>query len=246
MAAQVFSNGKLYVDGYDWSGDINAIAFKVMAEMKENTPWNAVTRTRLAGLKDFSFQCDGYWNGGTGNVDDAAFSKMAANNTVFSIAGSNAAGVEGEVAYSGQLELAQYTPGAKVGDVFAFQVSGQAGAGPLVRGTVLVNGTKTVTGNGTIFQLGAVAAGQKLYAAAHVIGVPAGSSPTLDLKVQSAALVGFGSPTDRITFSQFTARGAQWGTPVAGAITDQFYRVVYTIGGTGSPSFPVVVVVGIL
>jgi hypothetical protein len=249
MSSQILSNAKLWLDGYDLSGDVNALAIRYGAEIKDATPVSAVSRVRLPGLRAFGFAHEGFWNGGVGNVDDALFQRLGLANTVMSVSASalfGGAGAEGEIADTGQVVEAAYSPGAKIGDVLAFSVAGEAGAGPLVRGTVCLNGTKTVTGSGSVFQLGAVSAAQKLYAALHVLAPVAGVTPTLNVKVQSAALVGFGSPTDRITFAQAVALGAQWGAPAAGAITDQFYRVTWTIGGTGSPSFPFVVVVGIL
>jgi hypothetical protein len=102
---------------------------------------------------------------------------------------------------------------------------------------------RTVTGNGTARQLGLVGATQKLYASLHV--VDASVADTLDVKIQSDDASGMGTPTDRITFTQATAVGAQYATPVSGPIaTDTWWRVSYTIGGT-SPSFKFAVVVGI-
>ncbi len=75
------------------------------------------------------------------------------------------------------------------------------------------------------------------------IGDPTGGSPTLDVTIESAALVGFGSPTTRMTFSQMTARGAQFAS-VAGAITDPYWRVKWTLGGS-TPGFALVVAIGI-
>lgn len=245
MASQIISNAKLWVAGYDWSGDANAIALRYGAELKDSTPISGGTRTRLPGLRDYAFQAEGFWNGGAGNVDDAIFNNgIAVANSVASIAPGNAAGIEGEVAFTGQIDLGTYTPGAKIGDVFGFSVAGDAGAGELVKGTVAHNATRAATGNGTVFNLGAVGAGQKVYAAVHVLAPVTGTLPTLVVKVQSAALVGFGSPTDRITFSSMNAIGGQWGTPAAGSITDAFWRVTYTLGGT-TPSFPFVVIIGI-
>jgi hypothetical protein len=54
------------------------------------------------------------------------------------------------------------------------------------------------------------------------------------------------SPTTRVTFSQATGRTSQWATPVAGAITDDWWDISWTIGGTGGPDFTFVAVVGIL
>lgn len=244
MASQVFSNAKLWVAGFDWSGDVNALALKYGAETKESTVLSAATRTRVPGLQSFNFSHAGFWNGGANNVDDAIFNSVFnVQNSVMSI-DPMGAGVEGDVAYSGQVNLSQYAPGAKVGEMFAFKVDGDGDGQVLVRGTMMGARTVVASGNGSVFQVGAVPAGQKMFAALHVLQGVAGTTPTLDVKLQSAALVGFGSPTDRITFAQKTAPGAQWGTPVAGSITDQFWRVVWTVGGSGGPSFPFVVVAG--
>jgi hypothetical protein len=94
-------------------------------------------------------------------------------------------------------------------------------------------------------ELGAVAAGQRVYAALHVIDPVSGTSPTLDVTLKSAALVGFGSPTTRLTFTQATEPTSEL-LSAAGAITDEFWRVDFSIGGTDTPTFPFIVVVGIL
>lgn len=244
MAAQILSNAKLWVQGFDWTGDVNALALKYGADAKENTVLGAGTRTRLAGLQFFSFAHRGFWNGGNNNVDDAIWNSVfAVNDAIMSIdpAGS---GVEGDLAYTGQCELVDYKPGAKVGDMLEFEVAGDSDGAVLVRGTLMANRTVTVTGNGSIFQLGAVGAAQKMYASLHVLQGVAGTTPTLNAKLQSAPTVGFAAPVDRIVFPQMTGSGALWGTPLAGAITDQYWRFVWTIGGTAGPSFPIVGVAG--
>ena len=151
-------------------------------------------------------------------------------------------GADGEIAYFFKALLGEYKPGAAVGDMFGFQASGDdSGGDGLIRGTIMGVGAKTVTGTGSIVQLGAVSAAQKLYAALHVTAFA--SITNVIVKIQSATLVGFGSPTDRITFSTATGLTSQYATPVAGAITDQFWRAVWTITGAGSVS--IVVPVGI-
>jgi hypothetical protein len=73
-----------------------------------------------------------------------------------------------------------------------------------------------------------------------------GTSPTLDVIVQSDDASGFPSATNRITFTQATGFTAEYATPVAGAITDDWWRVNFTIGGTASPNFTFICVIGIL
>ena len=61
----------------------------------------------------------------------------------------------------------------------------------------------------------------------------------MTLSIQSDDNAGFSSATNRITsFTAATARGYQWGS-VAGAVTDDYWRCVYTITGTGTITFGV-------
>ena len=61
----------------------------------------------------------------------------------------------------------------------------------------------------------------------HVLAV-SGTNPTLDMIIQSDNVSGFTSPTTKITFDQAVAVGAQWGTRVAGPLTDDYYRASWT------------------
>ena len=154
-------------------------------------------------------------------------------------------GAAAEPAYFAEtLELA-LGGGGTVGDLYMFRASGTGQGTKLIRGTIMETGAKTATANGTARQLGAVTATQYLYACLHVIAV-SGTNPTLDVIVASDDASNFGSSTTRMTFTQKTAIGSQFITPVAGAITDDYWRIVYTIGGTNTPTFNFIVTVGIL
>lgn len=235
MSSLVISGAKLLLGAYDLSGDVNALALKYGAETKDSTSISAATRTRAPGLKDFSFQHEGFWNGGTGAVDDALFNSILGVNNVPMTIGP-LTGAEGELCYFGQVDTAQYSPGAKIGDMLAFSVAG-GGNADLVRGSVLTNAARTVTGTGTIFNLGAVGALQKLWGALHFTAL--GGSGTLVVKIQSAPTVGFAAPTDHITFSTLAAIGSQFAAPVNGAITDAYWRASWTISGFSSCTFAV-------
>ena len=123
MASLVLSGAKLFMGAYELSGDVNALALKYGAETKDNTPINAATRTRAPGLKDFSFQHEGFWNGGAGAVDDALFNSVLGVNNVPMTIGP-LTGAEGELAYFGQVDAGEYAPGAKIGNMLGFSVSG--------------------------------------------------------------------------------------------------------------------------
>ena len=69
------------------------------------------------------------------------------------------------------------------------------------------------------------------------------STPTVTFKLQSDDNASFTSPTDRITFTDITAIGSDFQS-VAGAITDDYWRLNYTISGT-NPSFGIHATIGI-
>lgn len=239
MSHQTIVNAKLYAGGYDLSGDTSRLALVYSADTPEDTTLGMSGKSRKGGLKNIALQHEGFWNGGTGNVDDALFSQVGLTDVPTTVAPLT--GAEGELAYTFLTTKGSYSPGASVGDVLPFSVSAD-GSGLLIRGTLIHNATKTTTGTGTAFQLGQVSAVQKLYASLHVLAV-SGGSPTLDVLVQSDT-VGFPSPLTKVTFSQAVAIGSQWSVPLAGAITDDYWRVSYTIGGS-TPSFLFAVTVGI-
>jgi hypothetical protein len=240
MATQVISNAKVWLGQYDVSGDVNALAIRYGADIQDATTIGDTSRVRRAGLKSFGMQLDGFVNPGTGLADECLNAFVGAADTPVVI--GPLTGADGELAFASVLDLASYAPGAAVGEMHAFSASGE-GSGDLIRGTLMHNATRSTTGTGTIRQLGAASATQKVYAGL-IVTAASGSTPTLAVKVQSAAAAGFGTANDRITFSTANAAGAQWATPVAGAITDQYWRVSYTIGGS-TPSFSFVVFIGI-
>lgn len=238
MAVQVLQDCKLLVAGYDLSGKMNALALDYSAELQDKTTFGDTTRSRLGGLKSVTAQHNGYWDG-TG-LDDILFNRIGLAGEVMTIA--PAALTAGNRAFTFKSTLGEYAPGGAVGEMFAFSVAGES-ADSLVRGTVLFNNTVTATGSGAGQNLGAVSSTQKLYAALHVLAA-SGTTPSLTVRVQSDSDNTFATPINQITFTAATAIGAQWATPVNGAITDAFWRVDYTVSGT-TPSFQFVVIIGI-
>lgn len=243
MADYVLEDCKLYLAGYDFSGDVNQMTLTYEAEIKDNTTFGSGgAREKLPGLKNCTLEGSGFWDNASGNgdQDDVMFDEVGTSEEVVTVCPTT--GADGEIAFTFKSLLASYAPGEAIGEVLAFTVNAE-GHDVLVRGTIMSAGAKTATGNGTARQLGAVGATQKLYATLHVLAA-SGTSPTLDVVIQSDDASGFVSPTSRITFTRATAIGSQWATPVSGAITDDWWRVALTIGGT-SPSFTILVVIGI-
>lgn len=229
----VLQNVSMLADGYNLSASTNKVKLALSADDLDVTSFASNGyKERVGGLKSVSFNAEGFY---TTDGSDALYgTNLGVSDTVFSVSPD---GADGSVVYGFRSLQTQYETGGDVGQVQTYTVDAMArNAEGLLRGTVMhpVATARTSTGTGTIRQLGAVTSTQRVYAWLNVVSA-SGSTPSLTVKVQSAATVGFGSPADRITFSAATATGAQYGS-AAGAITDAYWRVSYTISGT-SPSF---------
>lgn len=242
MATLTLTDSKLYVAGFDVSGDMSALSLAYSADALDATTFGNATRISTAGLKSIVAQHEGFWNSdGTDQADDVFFSRIGTQNVPVSIC--PATGADGEPAYIFRAIHSAYNPSGSIGEMLRFSVNMEGSDGvPLVRATVLQPaGAETATDVGTGRELGAVSATQSLYGALHVLS--ASASDTLDVVVESDADNTFASATTRLTFAQMAAIGSDWQT-AAGAIADTWYRVSFTIGGA-SPSFSFVVTVGI-
>lgn len=235
---EIYKDQKVFFDGYDMTGVTNALGLDYSADAIDETTLGDDTRINKGGLKVVTASLNGFFEP---TEDKVIYDTIGAADKVLTISRN---GTEGQPAYTFKAMKGSYSPGASVGELFSFSLDVLA-TGNLVRGTLMENNTAvTANGDGTAQQLGAVAAGKKMYAALHVLGA-SGTSPTLDVTIESDATNTFaGGETTRITFTQATVIGGQW-QEVDGAITDQWWRVSYTIGGT-SPDFDFIVVLGIL
>lgn len=236
MSEVILKDQKLWFGGYDLTGIMNALGLDYGAEMQDNTVFGDDTKSNKGGLKTVAMQCEGLFD--TTAYDKVLFDNIGVADVPVSFGSS---GDEGDPAYTFKAIAGEYSPGGTVGELLAFSVGGSS-TGSLVRGTLMVNGTKTTTGNGTARQLGAVLATQKVYAALHVISATA--ADTLDVIVESDDNADMTSATTRLTFDQQTVIGSDW-QELAGAITDDYWRVSWTITDV-DPSFQFVVIVGII
>ena len=231
MASIALTDATCWVAGYDFTTDLNQITLGATVDEQDSTTFGSGGyRSRVGGLKDVTAQLAGFWQSATAAAPDPqAFPDLGVADRVSTFAPTS---TEGSVAYTAQLGKFAYDMFGAVGDVtpFSLNMSGTNAAG-LVRGQVAkAKGTVSATGVlGSVQQVGAVASGQFAYAALHVFS----AGTTMTVQVQSAATVGFASPTTRGTFSAATAVGGLWLTRVAGPITDQYWRLnVSAITGT--------------
>jgi len=239
MPKHIVKDAKVYLGKYDFSGYLSEIGIEYGRELQDATDHDDDSRSRLPGLETWNWTHVSYWDQ---TPDDAYNAALGTHGMVLTAAAPGTAGADGERAYFGYVGVGSAQPIAgTVGDMQMLSASGD-GDGELIRGTVMVTGAKTTTGNGTGRELGAVTADQSLYAALHVTS--ASAADTLDVIVESDASDSWsGSETTRITFTQATDETYELKT-VAGAVTDTWWRIGYTIAGS-DPSFTFIVSLGI-
>jgi hypothetical protein len=230
------NNITTWFSGYDMTSDLNSTTLNLSYDALDATVYGNSARVRAAGLEDVQLDESGFWQAGTSAVDPVAFTALGGTSQV--ISNSND-GAESSVAYFYRARQFNYEIFGNLGELLPFRLSAQSARGTglasvaAVRGRVLkTKANVSATGaTGTAFQLGAVAAGQYLYAGLHVFS----AGTTITGVIESDSDNTFASATTQITFSGVTAVGGTWGTRVAGAITDTWYRLRITaVTGTFS------------
>ena len=236
--ATILTDAVILANEYDLSGDSNNAKVEVTVADLDATTFGNTSVVRQAGLIDWNLAAEGFYSA----ASDAALSADVGANNVIAVAPAN---VDGGQAYVGTSLQTKYEISGAVGELAKFSLSAAGSVRPqLQRGTIaLPRAVRTASGFGSNVQLGGIAAGQTLYAFVHVLGLPTGTAPTLNVVIQSSASAGFSSPTNQVTMNGLTA-GATIGTK-PGAVTDTYWRVSYVIGGT-LPSFTTFVTLAIL
>ena len=231
MAIAVLSDVRILVGEMNLSPKIGTASISYGAELQDVTNLGGMTtRGNKAGLKTATVAVDGYYD--PDGLDADQFPKVGATALTYTVMEPNAVDTTYAIAYFGDALYADLEQFGAVGDVTPFSATLQGNN--LGKGYTFLDLTATATGTSNGQQLGAIENPQKVLVAIHVLTV-SGSTPTLDITVQSDDNSGFTSATSRATSNQFTAAGSQY-IEVAPPITDDYWRIAYTIGGT-APSF---------
>lgn len=245
MGKSVLTNVRCFAVGVDLTGNSNKIEVSSEAEVKKTTnygsnAWDEV----VAGIRATEIAGEGQWEAGDSTkVDDGSWAQFGGVGP-WTVSANNSASV-GELAYFTSALRADYKMGDTVGEVAPWTSSAKS-SWPLVRGQFAhPPGTaRTATGTGTGLQVGAVAAGKRMYAALHVLSVAGTAAPTITGRVESSVDNTFAAPTTRLTFTAATAVGGQIARTDGTAITDAWWRMAWTISGT-TPSFLFAAALGI-
>ncbi|MCZ7413039.1 hypothetical protein [Streptomyces sp. WMMC897] len=244
MSKTVLTDVRLFAVGADLSGHSNKVELAVEVEDKDATNYRSQGWTeKLGGLASAEVTGEGQWEADDpGMVDDASWSQLGGTGP-WTLGANNAAAV-GDLAYLVKAMRSEYKLGEAVGEVAPWTGTAKS-SWPVARGVFAhPPGTaRTATGSGTGLELGAVASGQRLYAALHVLSA-AGATPTLTVTVESSADNTFAAPTTQLTFAAADEAGGQILRTGGTAVTDTWWRIAWTITGT-SPSFLFVSSLGI-
>lgn len=234
MAKTILTDVGVWLDRYDIRGSLNAAQIEADVDLVECTSFGDVNKAYLPGVKGVRWSFGGYYEDAT---DAALDPLLGANGLPLTITGD---GVQaGAVAYLGSAAVNQLGRRASLGEAVGLTLAGQMSASGFGRGTLLHNGAVTATGSGAVQNIGAAVAGQKVRATLHVTAA-AGTTPSITVAIQSAALVGFGSPVTHATFTAATGLGAQHVVVDPANLTHAFWRASWTVSGT-TPAFTIAV-----
>jgi hypothetical protein len=241
----ILTDIKFLYDGRDLSADGNAIELEETYEMLNKTNLTNSFNCFRPGLPEGKWSYKGFTAFGIGSIEETLKNRRdLATGIPVIVAKTAALGSRAHFfsAAQGPLSMIQ----GPVGQILGFTVegtfgrSGAASSAGLISGPVLEPGvvSRVIAGSSTPVAMPGPVVGRSLWATVHLVAFV---GTTITFKIQSAALVGFGSPTDRFT-QVLTAVGGAIPTPVAGPITDGFYRADWS--GTFT-SFTAVVIVGV-
>ena len=241
MGSTVLTNCRIWMGGYELSGQLNSIGIDYGAELLDDTVFGTGgTRSNKPGLKTLTINGGGFWDD---ELDGAIYARIGADREVVSV--SPTGFTEGDRVYFTRAVNGSYNPlSGAVGELLSFELDFHNSDCQLVRGVILGTGQKTVSGVGAAFNLGPVLPLHLCYGALHVKD-PVGTGGTLDVVIESSPDNTFAAAQTRLTFPQVTDTiGGSWDEQV-GPIADTWWRAKWTITGAGA-LYPLHISFGIL
>lgn len=237
--AETLVNVDFWSDKYRLAGYMNACAMQYSAEPQDNTRMTQSTRRFLGGMKVAACQIEGFAE--TVNIDAALFDNVALSGKPVTLSPIMPA-VLGSRAFGFVAGMGEYSPTGDVGSILRFSAGFFNSGSPLVRGIIGHVGSESGDGPEDGSQIGALSATQKLYAGLHVLSITGGGDLTVAIESDDAS--NFPSATQRGAFAAADAAGSEWLSPINGAITDDWWRVNWSLTGT-APTADFVVFLGI-
>jgi hypothetical protein len=239
MAVSAQLAPKIVLDELPIEAWTHGLHTRLKAETKDATTFGTVPyRAAVAGLRSMTIEVAAFNDYAIAAIDEwarANYGTLLPAVTVVPLGDA-----VGNLAVFTRGLLKGYQPeNAKVGDIPKMTFDIQPAGAPIVEGLVTQPSTSTltVTGHTTPEQVGAITAGQTMWAAIHVIAISGTATPTATFQLESAATSG-GAYTLRGTPSAgLTAIGGVLISSTT-VTTDTWWKLAVTITGT-SPVFTV-------
>jgi hypothetical protein len=127
MATVIYTDAKFFLGGYNLSADHNEIGLDYASEMLDVTTMGDSTRVHAGGLDTATVNGSGFWNGGTGNADDALFGLVGEDQKVLTLFPDGL--TEGSTTakgYAMKSVLADYNIGNSVGEMLTFSITAES------------------------------------------------------------------------------------------------------------------------
>lgn len=249
MAVQAVLNQQIALADFDASCRITDYAGAVdVNALDATTVCSTGWAEYVAGLATWTISANGFVDFAASNVDAklGTGGLLGATVSPVTVCPTSNGGADGEICFFGKgLETSYQILNGAPGELAPFAMSATGLSRPLVRGKVMKPSSAAVTstGNGTGQQLGALSASQSMYLGLHVLAIS--GAPTFSVVLESAAANTFSGATTRITSANYSASTGSEFQSVAGAVTDTWWRVRWTVTGGTSPSVTFLAVAGI-
>lgn len=233
MAVETMYDATICYGDYDYSGDMNEVKVSLGQDMLESTVFGDTEHQFEPGLRIFDATASGFIQ-----FDDTTDPKAVDYQLATEMLASNSTekeftfsyGGEGSTTYFGRGFANDYSPELSVAELGAFSFGVKA-SNEMTRGALLLDPETQRTaasGNGTIVQLGALSATQKMMAVLHVVEF---DGTTLTVTLYSNDTNDTVTPDTMTTFTAATGATSEY-KEVAGAETNTYWYVGWAFTGT--------------
>lgn len=242
MAAFTLTNSEVLVGGFDLTQFTGQYTVGGTVAMQEaNVHGGGGFRRVYPGLRSFTTGLSGFADFDPGAVSRALTPTSVGSQVPVTIVPIDTATAGDTALFTRGLIADVDATGGAIGEMATFSATIGSDA-PLIGGMIAAPlASRTTTFTGPVLAMTGPTAAQSLYANLHVTATS--GTPSMTVTVQSATLVGFGSPTTRATFTAATGVTSQYLAQNV-TTTDGFWRVVMTISG-GTPNLTAAVAIGV-
>lgn len=241
MATFSMTDVQVFAGAYDLQAQANSVTLdQTVDDLDATTFGSAGVKAHAAGLKDFTAQVEGFTDP---LVTGQQFASLGGADVILTVSPTATAGAASYQAKGGLLSAFSETESLGELRKFSLNLSGRNPRG-IVRSTILrAHSAATAGGTGTGYLIGTASAAQTVTSSVHLTALSGTATPTLTVTVQRDDNTGFTSPVTLHTHTALTAIGANV-AETAGAQTDSYYRITWTLSGT-TPSASFIVSLGI-